>query len=189
MSVAERAEKLRSLIRLLTEASEVVVKEWEAEAECIPLENSSSRVPSLELFEARRVVLGACGMCVDIVQDPLLRVAEVVSSFYPAKAMNIAARARVADIVANADPREGVHIEKISRQAGINDKKLGEPLCYFLLTLDCRHPLTRMLHTVQLLRCLCSIQIFAEVKTNHFANTSTSQLLVHNESLRCWILA
>ena len=40
----------------------------------------------------------------------------------------------------------------------------------------------------RVLRCLCTIHIFAEVKNNYYVNNTASQHLVRNEPLRCWLL-
>lgn len=39
-----------------------------------------------------------------------------------------------------------------------------------------------------MLRALCSIHVFKEVKEDHFSNTWTSQAMVENDPLRCWLL-
>jgi len=40
----------------------------------------------------------------------------------------------------------------------------------------------------RILRCLCTIHIFEEIKDNHYVNSPTSQYLVRNEPLTCWLL-
>ncbi|OSX68054.1 hypothetical protein POSPLADRAFT_1043216 [Postia placenta MAD-698-R-SB12] len=159
--VAEKISQLRSLVRLLVESSEVVIKEWEAEAAQASEPNNTPDVPSPALYEARRVIIGACGMCIDLVQDPLLRLGEVVSSYFAAKCLNIAVQARVADIVAEADPQRGISVEDIGRRTGINGRKLA-----------------------QLLRCLSTIHIFSEIKDGYFVNTRTSEYMVANDSIQ-----
>ena len=72
MSAPERAQQLRSLIRLLTDASEIVIREWEAE-ERQGEEGRQHALPSHKLYDARRIIRGACDMCADLVQDPLNR--------------------------------------------------------------------------------------------------------------------
>ncbi|KAI0928563.1 hypothetical protein AcW1_005768 [Taiwanofungus camphoratus] len=102
-------------------------------------------------------------MCVDLVQAPASRLTDVACSFFPARALHIAIRARITDILANADPKEGLPVQEISEQVGVDEANL-------------------------MLRCLCTIQIFNEVKNKNFVNSPTSQSLVNNEPLRCWIL-
>ncbi|KAI0930161.1 hypothetical protein AcV5_006945 [Taiwanofungus camphoratus] len=167
MSVADKVHKLRSLIRLLTDASEVVIKEWESEAqESSPeTESYTPPLPSGELFDARRTVLGACGMCMDLVQEPQSRIMEIGTQYYISRALQIAAEGHVADVLAKADPKIGMPIQEIGKEVGIEAQKIA-----------------------RLLRCLSTIHIFAEVQRDHFANSPTSQYMVANEPLRCWLV-
>jgi len=164
MSAAAKAQKLRTLVSMLTDASEVIIKEWEAEEQAPPAE-SGVPLPSAALFEARRIVSGACGMCMDLIQEPGSRLTDIACSFFISRALHIAVQARVADVLADADPAQGISCEDISQKTGINAQKL-----------------TRVLRT------LCTIHVFSEVKEYHFANNRTSQILVGNDYLRSWLL-
>ncbi|CCM06332.1 uncharacterized protein FIBRA_08585 [Fibroporia radiculosa] len=164
-SSSKKAETLRSLIRILVDASETIIKQWEAEDQPYLPGPVTGEVPSHELFEARRIILGACDMCADLVQDPLERLSEISFSYFSARALHIVAEARVFDILAEADPSSGMDIQDISHLTGINAGKL-----------------------VRVLRCLCSLHIFAEVKPNRFANSSTSQAIVGNDPFRNWLI-
>jgi len=164
MSATQKAQELRELIRMLTEASEVVIKEWEA-AEQEPAVEPVASLPSAGLYEARRVMIGACGMCVDLVQEPENRLSDVGFSYFLSRALHIAVQARVADVLDGADPNEGLSSEVIGEKVGINALKL-----------------------TRVLRSLCTVHIFKEVKNGYFANSRTSQALVGNDYLRCWIL-
>ena len=44
------------------------------------------------------------------------------------------------------------------------------------------------MHAARLMRCLCSIGIFAEVDEDVFANNRISESIVGNEPLRAYIL-
>lgn len=128
MSVTDKTQKLRSLIRLLVDASEVVIKEWEAEeqAESAQIDPTLPSLPSTDLFNARRTVLGACGMCMDLVQEPQSRLMELANQFYSSRALHIAAEARIAEVLANADPNKGMSIEEINGRVGVEQAKLGK---------------------------------------------------------------
>ncbi|KAI0930163.1 hypothetical protein AcV5_006947 [Taiwanofungus camphoratus] len=167
MSVTDKVNRFRSLVRLLLDVSEVIVREWEAEAqkpspELTPLHPP---LPSAELYNARRVILGACGMCMDLVQEPQSRLMEMGTQYFISRALHIAAEGRIADVLADADPEVGVPIQDISKKVGVEEQKLA-----------------------RVLRCLCTVHIFTEVQKDHFANSPTSQHLVDNEPLRCNIL-
>ncbi|KAI0958974.1 hypothetical protein AcV7_004641 [Taiwanofungus camphoratus] len=166
MSVAEKAQRLRSLVKLLSDTSEVVIKEWEiAEQTASQTAGPLPPLPSLELFNARRIVLGACGMCMDLVQEPQSRLMELANQFHSSRALHVAAERRLADVLSDADPQVGMSIQEISRKVNIDQGKLA-----------------------RVLRCLCTIHVFTEVKKDHFANSPTSAQLVNNDPLRCWLV-
>ncbi|KZT74274.1 S-adenosyl-L-methionine-dependent methyltransferase [Daedalea quercina L-15889] len=166
MSATDRAKTLRTLIGMLNDASEVVIKEWEAE-ERGPINTTpeQTRLASPAMFEARRIISGACGMFLDITQEPTTRLTEVANSFFLSRALHIAAKAKIADVLSNVDENEGLLVDIIAMKVGINAQKL-----------------TRVLRT------LCTIHIFREVKPYHFAHSPTSRVMIDNEYLRCWLL-
>ncbi|TFY67302.1 hypothetical protein EVG20_g3987 [Dentipellis fragilis] len=172
-TTSAKSEQLRSLIRLLADASESVIQSWEAEEATSTQEQSSEKVylqgsplPSKELFEARRTVVGAVGMVMDLVQEPQSRLMEICSQYYEARALHIAVEKRVADLLADADPTQGVPLLDLSHQTGIKEQKLG-----------------------RVLRCLCTVHVFVEVRPDHFANSLTSKSLIGNDFLRAWIMS
>ncbi|EPT04774.1 hypothetical protein FOMPIDRAFT_1027546 [Fomitopsis schrenkii] len=166
MSLDERINHLRDLVRLINDASEVVIHEWQAEAKDPNPPADASLLPSQVLYDARRTLLGACGMASDLVAEPQQRLMEVSIGYYSSRALHVAAEGRVADIIAEADTGEGVHVSEIASKTGVEHRKLA-----------------------RILRALCSIHIFKEVKELHFANTQTSQAMAGNDPLRCWLLA
>lgn len=126
MSLAERIETLHSLVRLIVEASGVVVQEWQAAAMDSPgTDPATSLLPSLALYDARRTVLGACGMLSDTVAEPQQRLMEIALGYYVPRALHVAAEGHIADILAVADPAEGMHIQTIAHKASVEQQKLG----------------------------------------------------------------
>ncbi|KAH9927650.1 S-adenosyl-L-methionine-dependent methyltransferase [Fomitopsis serialis] len=166
MSLAERIGTLRHLVRLITDSSEVVIREWQTEETEPSADSTTSLLPSPDLFNARRTVLGACGMVSDVVAEPQHRLMEFASEYHVSRALHVAAEGRIPDILADANPAKGLHVKEIAQQAGIEHRKLA-----------------------RILRCLASIHVFKEVKELHFSNTRTSQALVDNDPLRCWLMA
>lgn len=129
MSVAEKAQKLRSLVRLLADASEVVIKEWEAEERVSAAASEARTLPSQELHRARRVIRGACGMCADLVQEPLNRLEEMAhGALSLVEAIYICVAARIPDILGKVAPDEGLSVAEISCQTGINEGKLSKAI-------------------------------------------------------------
>ncbi|KZT74216.1 S-adenosyl-L-methionine-dependent methyltransferase [Daedalea quercina L-15889] len=155
---SSRVQTLRSLIQLLVDTSEAVIKEWEAQEQHAVLKESAvSKLPSHELFEARRVMRGACEMCLDLVEDPRHRVQELAETFMMSQAFDTTLRAGVPDILAEAEPVGGVSATDLSQRTGINEQKL-----------------------VRVMRLLCCAGIYEEVETLHFANTDLSRVMVDN---------
>ena len=130
MSAEERAQKLRSLVRLLSDSAEVVIREWEKEE----LATNSSRdttalagvdLPSPALFEARRIFVGACGMGMELVQDPVPRLTVLATSYFDSRALRIAAEGRIADALDGIDSREGMPVSDIAARVGIPTQQLS----------------------------------------------------------------
>ena len=141
-SHSSKAQTLRSLIRLLVDYSEVVIAEWETEAQYeTPAPDvkpeTTSPLPSRRLYEAQRVIRGACGMVVDLVQDPRVRLFELSTCFALAQAFDTTVRAGVPDLLARADEdeggRRGVSLAELSRRSGVDERKLGGCSCLSLL--------------------------------------------------------
>lgn len=125
-----RAQKLRALVALLSEACETIVEEWEKEESPATKEmeekHTGGRLPSWQLYNAQRVVIGACGAFTELVHNPQLRLLEVSTAYFESRALHIAAEHRIADIVGAADPNVGVPIHIISKTIGINEQKLSK---------------------------------------------------------------
>ncbi|TCD63174.1 hypothetical protein EIP91_005871 [Steccherinum ochraceum] len=167
MTADQKAQQLRTAIRLLTEASEVVIKDWENEERSPTTKQSDgSSVPSHALHDARRTMQGAMGLCNELVLEPRARLMEMALEFYEARALHVAVEAQVADILdAEGDKERGMTAAEISRKTGIKEHKIA-----------------------RILRTLASSHVFREVSYGYFANNSVSQVLVGNEPLRSFIL-
>lgn len=134
MSASEKALQLRSLIRLLTDASEIVIAEWEAEER--QGGNREHTLPSRKLYDARRVIRGACDMCADLVQDPLNRLEEMShGALSLMESLYILVATGIPDILDEVDSRHGMSIHELSHKTGINDQKLGTPSILSLLNI------------------------------------------------------
>ncbi|KAM0629128.1 hypothetical protein ACHAPW_006972 [Verticillium nonalfalfae] len=123
-----------------------------------------SDLPPWSVFNAQRALQAATGSLTELISQPENRLLEVSSQYFEARALHIAADARIPDLLAKTAPR-GVPIDLLSAKAGIESRKLS-----------------------RLLRCLCSIHIFTEVEPDVFANNAVSAGLVDNEPLRAYIL-
>ncbi|KAM5383754.1 hypothetical protein ACJZ2D_001743 [Fusarium nematophilum] len=131
--------------------------------------SAAADLPTWGIFNAQRALLAAAGTLTELVSQPENRLLEVSSQYFEARALHIAADARIPDLLAAADGGvdngSGVAIDVLSAKVGIEPRKLS-----------------------RLLRCLCSIHIFREVGPDVFANNIVSARLVSNEPLRAYIL-
>lgn len=134
LSIQDKVQQLRSLVRLLSDASEEVIQSWlidDALSNSFEDDTKSGSIPSHRLFEARRTLLGAAGMIIDIVQDPQARLMELAAQFYEARALHIAVQAGIPDILAEDNEEDGgekgVSLEALALagRTGINAQKLG----------------------------------------------------------------
>lgn len=179
----DRVQTLRSLVQLLADTSETVIKEWEREDQHpVSRELPSSSLPSHKLFEARRVFRGACEMALDIVQDPRLRIQELAETFTLTQSFDTTLRASVPDILAEAPG--GFPSAELSRRTGINEMKLGRDCIYSGCTSISL--ISRTLHAVRVIRLLCSAGLYEEVGTERFANTSVTRVLVGNAPAKAY---
>ncbi|CRK45149.1 hypothetical protein BN1723_016488 [Verticillium longisporum] len=124
----------------------------------------SSDLPPWSVFNAQRALQAATGSLTELISQPENRLLEVSSQYFEARALHIAADARIPDLLAETAPG-GVPVVLLSAKVGIEARKLS-----------------------RLLRCLCSIHIFTEVEPDVFANNAVSAWLVDNEPLRAYIL-
>lgn len=138
MSVQEKTQRLRAAIKLLSDASEVVIKDWEEEERNpAPKQADGSSVPSHALHNARKRIQGAMGVCSELVLDPRARLMEMAIEFYEARALHIAAEVRVADILDSGDHEKGMSADEIGRRTGIKAHKIGEVFSYLSFVLLC----------------------------------------------------
>ncbi|PCH42449.1 S-adenosyl-L-methionine-dependent methyltransferase [Wolfiporia cocos MD-104 SS10] len=164
MSNAERVQQLRDLLRLLNDSAEVIIKDLESGEQRAVVE-SGVPLPTLEVHEATWIVIGACGLFLDLVQEPSIRLTEIACAYFLSRALHIVAHARVAEILADADLTEGMSAALISEKTGINEQKL-----------------------MRVLRTLCSVHVFKEVRNGYFANNRTSNTLARDHYLSDWLL-
>lgn len=100
---------------MLADSAEVAIKEWELEEQTAKrLAIPEYDLPSPALYEARRTFVGACGMGMDLVQDPIQRLTVMSGSFFDSRALRIAVEARIADVLDSADPKEGMFLGDIA---------------------------------------------------------------------------
>ncbi|KAM0657531.1 hypothetical protein ACHAPH_006636 [Verticillium nonalfalfae] len=85
-----------------------------------------SDLPPWSVFNAQRALQAATGSLTELISQPENRLLEVSSQYFEARALHIAADARIPDLLAKTAPR-GVPIDLLSAKAGIESRKLLEP--------------------------------------------------------------
>lgn len=125
LELEERIKALRDLVRLINDASEVVIQEWRTQAKDPNPPADAPLLPSPALYDARRTLVGACGMASDLVAEPQQRLMEIACGYYSSRALHVAAEGRVADVLAETDKGEGVHVSAIASKTGVEHRKLG----------------------------------------------------------------
>ena len=74
--------------------------------------------------------VGACGMGMDLVQDPIQRLTVLAASFFDSRALRIAAEGRIADALEGIEAREGMPADDIAAQVGIPTQQLSGLITY-----------------------------------------------------------
>lgn len=155
-------------------------------------EHSATDLPEWDLFNAQRTLLAAAGTLTELASEPRDRLLEVSSQYFEARALHIAVDARIPDILGESG-HGGLGIDGLASRVGIEWRKLCETSnsCKNRTYVSKEMGLgSEVLTTVlaRIMRCLCSIHIFREVRPDVFANNSISESLVNNEPLRAYIL-
>ncbi|RYP22781.1 hypothetical protein DL765_001490 [Monosporascus sp. GIB2] len=121
-------------------------------------------LPSKPFFNAQQTLQSAAGVLTELASDPKGRLLEVSSQYFEARALHIVADKRIPNMLAESGA-SGLDVRTLASRCGIEHRKLS-----------------------RVMRCLCSIHIFAEVAEDVFANNDISASLVDNEPLRAYIL-
>ncbi|KAH8647766.1 S-adenosyl-L-methionine-dependent methyltransferase [Xylariales sp. PMI_506] len=152
-----RATDLRKAIALLTAAAETLIEEWVASPQ-----TETEGLPTRPGYEAERTVKAALGTIEELACNPGMRLMELGSAYLESRALHIAAKHRIPELVA-ANGDKGVHIDQLARSTGIEKGKLS-----------------------RILRALASEHVFREVTPYYFANNRISEAYVGNKGLRAY---
>lgn len=179
MPTLSDAHMLLQLLDITHDSVHKIIGEWAKESK-------EDTLPSHQLFEARRRVIAATGNLVELVSSPSSRLLEVSSQYNEARCLHIAAALRIPDLL-DKGGKDGVSMEDVAKNVGIEKRKLGE--LWFTMTPNCICSFfTKYMIPGRIMRCLCSIHIFRESSDGMFANNAISAALVGNEPLRAYIV-
>lgn len=123
------AHHLLQLADITRDSIHRIIAEWaklpESSGSSQPsIDESEASLPSRELFEAQRTLIGATGKLVELVSSPASRLLEVSSQYNEARCLHIAAVLRIPDILAESGDK-GVSMKHIAERVGIETRKLG----------------------------------------------------------------
>ncbi|KEZ41175.1 hypothetical protein SAPIO_CDS7255 [Scedosporium apiospermum] len=162
---------LVSPLRELGRTIQAGIEEYIAELEKATSGSSSapkgrqSPIPPHSVFEAQKFLINATGRLNSVLLSPKEQLVLLSAQHLEARALHIIAAADVAGIIERQGAGRGMSIRDLARETGLEEGKLG-----------------------RLLRLLCDLGIFKEVRGDVFANNDTSVLLARDENFKAWVM-
>ncbi|KAG4222323.1 hypothetical protein PC116_g29202 [Phytophthora cactorum] len=142
--VPSRATALRQLAKLVQDASETLIAEWENPApDAIPASETTFAIPGRKAYDAQRTVIAALGSIEELVAEPHLRIVDFVELYFEVRALHVAVEHNIAALL-DKGGADGVPVEDLAKSTGLEKNKLGEPpsniyLFYFYACFCNRH--------------------------------------------------
>ena len=119
--------RLLQLNEIFTSNIQTVISEWAKEYQPHASNDGAppASLPSRKLYEAQRTLLALTGTLTELIAEPSLRILEVGCQYWESRALYIAAERRIPDLLAaeGATP-DGIHVNKIGTETGIESMKL-----------------------------------------------------------------
>ncbi|KAI1380797.1 putative O-methyltransferase [Hypoxylon crocopeplum] len=162
--VSSRATALRQVVKLIQDASETLISEWESPApDAVPESETSFAIPGRKAYDAQRTIIAALGSIEELVAEPHLRLVEFAELYFEVRALHVAIEHDIAILLAECGA-DGVPVEDLAKATGLEQNKL-----------------------IRILRALTSQHVFREVAPGRFANNRISQALVGDEKLQAQV--
>ncbi|KAI1104725.1 putative O-methyltransferase [Jackrogersella minutella] len=162
--VSSRATALRQVVKLIQDASETLISEWENPApDAVPASETSFAIPGREAYDAQRTIIAALGSIEELVAEPHMRLVDFAELYFGVRALHVAVEHDIAILLAEGGA-DGVAIEDLAKAAKLDQNKL-----------------------TRFLRALASQHFFREVAPGRFANNRISQALADDERLRAQV--
>ncbi|KAI0885554.1 putative O-methyltransferase [Annulohypoxylon maeteangense] len=159
--VSSRATALRQVVKLIQDASETLISEWENPApDAVPASETSFAIPGRQAYDAQRTIIAALGSVEELVAEPHLRLVDFAELYFEVRALHIALQHDIAILLAKGGA-DGVPVEELAKATGLDRQKLS-----------------------RLLRALTTQHFFREVGPDRFANNRITQALVNDEKLQ-----
>lgn len=123
--VSSRATALRQVVKLVQEASETLISEWESPApDAVPASEMNFEIPGRKAYDAQRLIIAALGSIQELVIDPHHRLVDFAEQYFEVRALHVAMEHDVA-ILLSKGGEDGVHVEELAKATGLEQKKLG----------------------------------------------------------------
>ncbi|KAI0833157.1 putative O-methyltransferase [Hypoxylon sp. FL0890] len=158
---SSRATALRQVVKLVQDASETLISEWEHPAsDAVPASETSFAIPGRKAYDAQRTIIAALGSIEELVAEPHLRLVDFAELYFEVRALHVATEHDIAILLAEGG-EDGVSVEDLAKKSGLEQNKLG-----------------------RILRLLTTQHFFREVAPGRFANNRITQALVNDEKLQ-----
>ncbi|KAI1140497.1 putative O-methyltransferase [Hypoxylon sp. FL0543] len=162
--VLPRATALRQVVKLVQDASETLISEWECPApDAVPASEANFAIPGRKAYDAQRTIIAALGSIEELVAEPHLRLVGFAEMYFEVRALHVAIEHDIA-ILLDEGGEDGIPVEVLAEKTGLEQNKLA-----------------------RILRLLTIHHFFREVAPGRFANNRISQALVNEEKLRAQV--
>ncbi|KAI2638839.1 putative O-methyltransferase [Hypomontagnella submonticulosa] len=162
--VSSRATALRQVVKLIQDASETLISEWENPSpDAVPESETSFAIAGRKAYDAQRTIIASLGSIEELVAEPHLRLVDFAELYFEVRALHIAIEHDIA-ILLSEGGAEGVSVEELAKATKLEKSKLQ-----------------------RILRLLTTQHVFREVAPGRFANNRISQALVNDEKLRAQV--
>ncbi|KAI0383175.1 putative O-methyltransferase [Hypomontagnella monticulosa] len=161
---ASRATALRQVVKLLQDASETLISEWENPSpDAISESETSFAIAGRKAYDAQRTIIASLGSIEELVAEPHLRLVDFAELYFEVRALHISIEHDIAILLAEGGA-DGVPIEDLAKATKLEKNKL-----------------------LRILRLLTTQHVYREVAPGRFTNNRISQALVNDEKLRAQV--
>lgn len=131
--IPSRATALRQVVKLIQDASETLISEWENPApDAVPASETSFAIPGRSAYDAQRTIIAALGSIEELVAEPHLRLVDFAELYFEVRALHVAIEHDIAELVARGGA-DGVPVEALAKETRLDNRKLGKLPLYFRL--------------------------------------------------------
>lgn len=124
--VSSRATALRQVVKLIQDASETLISEWENPSpDAVPESETSFAIAGRKAYDAQRTIIASLGSIEELVAEPHLRLVDFAELYFEVRALHIAIEHDIA-ILLSEGGAEGVSVEELAKATKLEKSKLRE---------------------------------------------------------------